>query len=83
MDLYYCIPVSDICYGARGQEVKLAQKLLYASGYPLTIDGIYGPKTKEALYSFLKRAGVMGTGGEIKKSQWEALLNYEVTKNEK
>lgn len=83
MEVVSCLPLKDIYYGTTCTEVFILQKMLFASGFELAIDGIYGPKTKEAVFSFQRLAGVSGTGFEVKRSTWEALFNYEVTKNEK
>lgn len=37
--------------GSQGQFVKTLQELLTKLGYPLTVDGIFGPRTEAAVKS--------------------------------
>jgi peptidoglycan hydrolase-like protein with peptidoglycan-binding domain len=41
--------------GSRGDAVKTLQKGLNDMSYKVTVDGIYGPKTKESVIKFQKR----------------------------
>lgn len=41
--------------GSRGEGVKTLQKALNDMSYDVTVDGIYGPETKEAVIKFQKR----------------------------
>ena len=41
--------------GSRGEAVKTLQKGLNDMSYNVTVDGIYGPQTKEAVIKFQKR----------------------------
>ncbi len=61
------VNVSAICLeeGDRGKEVREVQKLLTDLGYNLTVDGIYGFRTKENIKDFqynngLKVDGIVG-----------------------
>jgi peptidoglycan hydrolase-like protein with peptidoglycan-binding domain len=47
-----------ISYGSRGKDVIDAQQLLNQHGAapPLVVDGIFGPKTRQATIEFRSRA---------------------------
>ena len=49
--------------GSRGESVKWLQYELTSKGYPLAIDGIYGPKTTEMVRKFQTDAFVDGICG--------------------
>lgn len=49
--------------GSRGESVKWLQYELTSKGYPLAIDGIYGPKTTEMVKKFQTDAFVDGICG--------------------
>lgn len=51
--------------GSRGESVKWLQWELNDRGYTLTIDGIYGPKTTEAVKSFQSDMFVDGVVGKL------------------
>ncbi len=38
--------------GDKGPEVRQAQQLLVSRAYPLAVDGVFGPKTKQAVEAF-------------------------------
>ena len=46
------LPEGILNIGDRGPEVEQVQSALNQTGASLTIDGIYGPKTRDAVYSF-------------------------------
>ncbi len=51
--------------GCMGESVELLQSLLITKGYFIKIDGVFGPKTKEAVKEFqksveLKPDGIVG-----------------------
>lgn len=48
--------------GSRGEEVKKLQKRLTEWGFPLVADGIFGPKTEEAVEEFQKALGLRADG---------------------
>lgn len=45
-----------------GEDVKSAQGLLIARGYPVTADGAYGPATRAAVTAFQHAAGLSADG---------------------
>jgi hypothetical protein len=48
--------------GAKGEAVMLMQQRLNASGGKLTADGVFGPKTDQALRAFQKQRGLTADG---------------------
>jgi N-acetyl-anhydromuramyl-L-alanine amidase AmpD len=48
--------------GSKGTEVELLQALLTQRGFPVAIDGDFGPKTDKALRDFQKSAGLEPDG---------------------
>lgn len=51
--------------GSKGEWVKLAQARLVVAGYPITVDGDFGPNTKNAVIAFqganrLTKDGIIG-----------------------
>lgn len=51
--------------GDRGESVKWLQYVLNENGYNLNIDGIYGPKTEQAVRDFQTKVFVDGIVGEL------------------
>jgi flagellum-specific peptidoglycan hydrolase FlgJ len=51
--------------GSRGESVKWLQYVLCEKGYDLKIDGIYGPKTTEAVRDFQTKVFVDGIVGPL------------------
>jgi len=64
--------------GSRGPDVKLIQSLLSKIGYNQgPIDGIYGPKTQQAVIAFQRNNNLLASG-IVEDSTWQAfqvLLN--------
>lgn len=63
--------------GSKGEEVRKLQTALNRAGSNLTIDGVYGSKTEQAVRNFqedngLKMDGICGN------ATWEALAPYMV-----
>ena len=61
--------------GSKGEEVRKLQTALNRAGSNLSVDGIYGEKTKQAVCNFqddngLKVDGICGA------ATWEALTPY-------
>ena len=48
--------------GSKGDWVTIAQGRLVVAGYPINVDGIFGPKTKEAVIQFQKANGLAADG---------------------
>ncbi len=63
-----------ISYGSRGQDVADAQQLLNQHGAapPLAVDGIFGPKTRQATIEFQRSHG-LAPDGIIGPLTWGAL----------
>lgn len=61
--------------GSRGETVKIAQTLLNNEGYALAVDGIFGPKTEEAVKDFQAKhiETCQMVDGIIGKRTWSAL----------
>lgn len=67
-----------IKYGSRGKCVELLQTYLSSLGYGLTVDGIFGPNTLNAVKSFQSSKGLT-VDGIVGINTWSALED-EVTK---
>ena len=50
----------EIRQGSKGDSVKWLQFQLNANGAGLDIDGIFGPKTEEAVINYKKAKGLLG-----------------------
>lgn len=48
--------------GSKGDWVTIAQGRLVVNGYPVVVDGIYGPKTMEAVKQYQKANGLVCDG---------------------
>lgn len=48
--------------GSQGETVRAAQQLLTAKGYSCSADGIFGPKTKQAVTRYQKAQGLSADG---------------------
>jgi Putative peptidoglycan binding domain len=59
--------------GDRGDEVKKLQARLVEHGYPVAMDGVFGPKTGRALVAFQKFKGLRPDGIAGPRT-WSALL---------
>jgi len=68
-------PMASIGLKARGDVVVWAQEQLISAGYPLAVDGGFGPDTQAAVESF-QRAHGLGVDGIIGQLTWHALLRY-------
>ena len=63
--------------GSKGEEVKKLQTALNRAGCSLTIDGVYGAKTEQAVFNFQEDNGLQMDGVTGPKT-WEALAPYMV-----
>ena len=59
--------------GSQGQSVKTLQQLLTAAGYPLTVDGIFGPRTEAAVKKF-QQANRLTVDGIVGPKTWSSLI---------
>ena len=62
--------------GARGELVTQLQDLLYKDGFPLAIDGIFGPKTQAAVKSFQRKYSLV-VDGIVGPKTWGELLKIK------
>ena len=62
-------------YGAKGDSVKQLQQALNSAGYKLSVDGIYGNKTKQAVLDFQKKNGLK-VDGIVGNNTWGALNKF-------
>jgi hypothetical protein len=53
----------DINEGATGTIVEVIQYLLGAHGQAVTVDGVFGPKTRAAVEAYQRSAGLWASGG--------------------
>lgn len=67
----YEYPAITLKLTMQGNEIKWLQWMLNRHGYGLGIDGIYGPKTLEAVKDFQKKHGLIVDGlvGKMTKSE--------------
>jgi hypothetical protein len=62
-----------------GDLVVWAQEHLITAGYPMKVDGGYGPKTAKAVLQFQKAHNLPQTG-QVDPTTWAALLRYRPAK---
>lgn len=63
----------QIGYGSQGDEVKELQTLLNKNGAKLTVDGIYGKNTQDAVRKYQKENG-LSIDGVTGSNTWSSLL---------
>ncbi|MEP6854371.1 MAG: peptidoglycan-binding protein [Pedococcus sp.] len=59
--------------GDRDHPVRTLQDLLREAGYPVTVDGIFGPQTDQAVQSF-QQAKHLSVDGIVGPQTWGALI---------
>ena len=59
--------------GSQGHPVPALQYLLRARGHPVTVDGIFGPKTEAAVEGFQTADQIM-VDGVVGQQTWGALI---------
>jgi peptidoglycan hydrolase-like protein with peptidoglycan-binding domain len=59
--------------GSQGHPVPALQYLLRARGHPVTVDGIFGPKTEAAVQDF-QSADPIAVDGIVGPQTWGALI---------
>ena len=64
----------NIQFGTVGNPVARLQKLLNDAGYPLSIDGDFGPGTRRSVLAFQSSRG-LAPDGEVGPKTWSALLD--------
>lgn len=65
----------DCVIGDDGAAVRILQTLLTIYGYKITIDGVFGAKTKEAVADFqTKKAVAVNEPGTVGIKTWTKLL---------
>ena len=72
----YAEPVTLVKYGNTGTGVKWVQDMLQHNGYSITVDGDFGPKTKNAVMLFQQanRLEVDGIVGELTRNALKKAL---------
>lgn len=58
----YAVPTKNLKKGSRGNDVRWLQYELTSRGYALVCDGIFGPKTDEAVRAFQADNGLVPDG---------------------
>lgn len=71
----YPVTLTLLRMGDYGPQVVTMQAILNAKGFPCDTDGEFGLKTKEALMSFQRKAGLLDDG-EYGGMSMNALVNY-------
>ena len=66
------IAYQTISYGSSGEEVKRLQKSLNEKGYSLSVDGVFGNKTRDAVKDYQKKNG-LSVDGIVGNKTWGSL----------
>ena len=66
------IAYQTISYGSSGEDVKKLQKSLNEKGYSLTVDGVFGSKTRDAVKDYQKKNG-LSVDGIVGNKTWGSL----------
>lgn len=72
------IVYQTISYGSSGEEVKKLQKSLNEKGYSLSVDGVFGNKTRDAVKDYQKKNG-LSVDGIVGNKTWGALTKKSTT----
>lgn len=64
----------EIRQGATGEDARSVQGLLIARGYPVAMDGVFGPGTRAAVAAF-QHAKALSPDGTVGPVTWPKLLN--------
>lgn len=62
-----------ITTGSKGEDVRTVQHLLAVHGHPVTVDGVYGPATANAVKAFQTSQGLTADG-TVGDRTWEKLI---------
>lgn len=63
--------------GERGEDVELLQRRLNRAGYPVLVDGVFGPRSQAAVAAFLAEQHLPGDGATVDEPELTRLA--EVT----
>ena len=63
----------QVSYGSRGDAVRQLQSVLNTKGYSLDVDGIFGEKTRAAVWDYQKRNNLQ-LDGIVGSETWGSLL---------
>ena len=69
---------NQISYGSQGSDVTELQKLLNNNGYNLTVDGIYGTNTQDAVKDYQKKNNLT-VDGVVGENTWSILTQANNT----
>lgn len=69
---------NQVSYGSQGSDVRTLQELLNQNGYGLSVDGIFGAKTQQAVKDYQKAKG-LAVDGIVGKNTWGALTAVQPT----
>ena len=67
---------NQVSYGSQGSDVKTLQELLNQNGANLSVDGIFGAKTQQAVKDYQKAKG-LAVDGIVGKNTWGALTTAQ------
>lgn len=62
---------------SRGPAVETIQRALTRAGFPTVVDGVFGPKTAQAVAAFQLRVGLPDTRGVVDQATVEMILHRE------
>ncbi len=74
------IAYSTISYGSSGEDVKKLQKSLNEKGYSLTVDGVFGNKTRDAVRDYQRKNG-LSVDGVVGNITWGSLNKKSTSVN--
>ncbi len=72
------IAYQTISYGSSGEDVKKLQKSLNEKGYSLTVDGVFGNKTRDAVKDYQKKNN-LSVDGIVGNKTWGSLTKKSTT----
>lgn len=62
----------------RGEDVETWQRQMRARGWPVVVDGLFGPESREVARKFQREKGLKASG-KVNRSTWEATWRAPVT----
>ena len=63
---------SQVSYGSQGSDVRTLQEMLNQNGYNLSVDGIFGSKTQQAVRDYQQKNG-LSVDGIVGNNTWGSL----------